>query len=260
MRTPSRRPRKTVRFAAWVACLGILLSLQTSAERAHAGLQSPAHEDILHYISSSWSVLTRSASDCQTFVDPKTHAQSFLYLPAGFEAPAEIEAIEKRCSLRVLALPKPITRIGELDIQEIHPEGLLYLPHPYVVPGGMFNEMYGWDSYFIIRGLVEDGKLDLAQGMVEDFFFELDHYGGIHNANRGYFLTRSQPPFLTSMVLAVYDAKKKQGHEDHAWLEKAYADRSGMMPWLRVEPKWQGLYSDQRFADLLQRMHLAPIS
>ena len=156
-------------------------------------------------------------------MDPKTHAQSCLYLPAGFEAPAEIEAIEKRCSLRVLALPKPITRIGELDIQEIHPEGLLYLPHPYVVPGGMFNEMYGWDSYFIIRGLVEDGKLDLAQGMVEDFFFELDHYGGIHNANRGYFLTRSQPPFLTSMVLAVYDAKKKQGHEDHAWLEKAYA-------------------------------------
>ena len=45
-----------------------------------------------------------------------------------------------------------------------------------------------------------------------------------------------------------------------AWLGKAYTDRSGMMPWLRVEPKWQGLYSDQRFADLLQRMHLAPIS
>jgi len=166
--------------------------------------------------------LTRSVSECQTFVDPKTHAQSFLYLPAGLAVPPTIGGLEKSCSLRVLHLPKPITRIGETNIQEIHPEGLLYLPHPYVVPGGMFNEMYGWDSYFIIRGLVEAGELDLARGIVENFMYELDHYGGILNANRGYFLTRSQPPFLTSMILTVYDAEKARSHQDRAWLERAY--------------------------------------
>ena len=42
--------------------------------------------------------------------------------------------------------------------------------------------------------------------MVENFFFEIEHYGGILNANRTYFLTRSQPPFLSSMVMALYDA------------------------------------------------------
>jgi alpha,alpha-trehalase len=82
--------------------------------------------------------------------------------------------------------------------------------------------MYGWDSYFIIRGLVRDKRLDLAQGMVENFFFEIEHYGAVLNANRTYYLTRSQPPFLTSMVLAVYEAQKAAGHEDRAWLEKAY--------------------------------------
>ena len=25
---------------------------------------------------------------------------------------------------------------------------------PYVVPGGRFNELYGWDSYFIVLGLL----------------------------------------------------------------------------------------------------------
>lgn len=43
--------------------------------------------------------------------------------------------------------------------------------------------MYGWDSYFIIRGLLEDGQLALARGMVENFFFEIDHYGGVLNAH-----------------------------------------------------------------------------
>ena len=99
---------------------------------------------------------------------------------------------------------------------------MLYLEHKYVVPGGRFNEMYGWDSYFIILGLVRAGRVDLARGMVENYFFEIEHYGTILNANRAYYLTRSQPPFLTSMIMAVYDADKAAGHEDRGWLEKAY--------------------------------------
>ena len=66
--------------------------------------------------------------------------------------------------------------------------------------------MYGWDSYFIILGLLREGKLGLAQGMVENFFYEIEHYGGILNANRTYYFTRSQPPFLSSMIRDVYEA------------------------------------------------------
>ena len=81
--------------------------------------------------------------------------------------------------------------------------------------------MYGWDSYFIIVGLLRDGRYDLARGMVENFFFEIDNYGGILNANRTYFFTRSQPPFLSSMVLAVYEADKDPADKE-AFLKKAY--------------------------------------
>ena len=101
---------------------------------------------------------------------------------------------------------------------------MLYLENKYVVPGGRFNEMYGWDSYFIIRGLLRAGRVELARGMVDNFFFEVEHYGAMLNANRTYYLTRSQPPFLSSMFVDVYAAMQQSGHADNAWLAKAYVD------------------------------------
>ncbi|ORZ41286.1 trehalase-domain-containing protein [Catenaria anguillulae PL171] len=74
---------------------------------------------------------------------------------------------------------------------------------PFIVPGGRFNEMYGWDSYFETLGLVVDGKWDMGKHMVDNFCYQIHHYGKILNANRSYYLTRSQPPFLTDMARCV---------------------------------------------------------
>jgi alpha,alpha-trehalase len=132
-----------------------------------------------------------------------------------------VQKLKTECQVDVEHLPA-IHHPGQTDVQNINPPGLLYLPNSYVVPGGRFNEMYGWDSYFIIVGLVRDGRIDLAKGMVENFFFEIEHYGTFLNANRSYYLTRSQPPYLTSMIMEVYQAQKAAGHEDRAWLQRAY--------------------------------------
>lgn len=186
------------------------------------GENSAPLETILQYISSSWGSLTRSLGDCRAFEDVKTEGSSTLYFPANMPIPPAWRELQDRCSIEVKHLPKKIARVGAGNLEPNQPPGLLYLEHPYVVPGGQFNEMYGWDSYFIIRGLLRDNQLDLAKGMVEDFFFEIENYGGVLNANRTYYLTRSQPPFLSSMVLAVYDAQTKQGQPDLHWLERAY--------------------------------------
>ncbi|GAA5861298.1 hypothetical protein JCM8547_008551 [Rhodosporidiobolus lusitaniae] len=76
---------------------------------------------------------------------------------------------------------------------------------PFVVPGARFNELYNWDSYFISLGLLADGYVELAQGIVEHFLFEIKHYKKILNGNRSYYLMRSQPPFLTDLALQVYE-------------------------------------------------------
>lgn len=74
------------------------------------------------------------------------------------------------------------------------------LPYEYVVPGGRFQEIYYWDSYFTMIGLVEDGQIALAQHMLENFAYLIDTIGFIPNGTRDYYLTRSQPPFFSMMV------------------------------------------------------------
>jgi alpha,alpha-trehalase len=210
-----------------LACCCILSSAsinsQNSAESRGSG-KPEGLKPILQYISSAWDSLTRSMNECESVVDPKIKERSVLYLPAGFPEPAALKNLSRKCDVEVEHLPAVIHRLGEIDTSSIQKQGLLYLENKYVVPGGRFNEMYGWDSYFIIRGLLRDGRLELARGMVDNFFFEVEYYGAMLNANRTYYLTRSQQPFLSSMVIDVYNAMKQSGHEDPAWLNKAYAD------------------------------------
>ena len=178
------------------------------------------------YIHASWNSLERSMVDCKSLVDPKTRTAPVLYLPFGMAEPTAVHALEAACGVRVLHLPRRIDHPGALMPAEIPTPGLLYLPNPYVVPGGRFNEQYGWDSYFTLLGLLHDERLDLARGMVENFFFEIENYGNLLNANRTYYLTRSQPPLLSSMIRLVYDADVSATPQAYrkadAWLATAY--------------------------------------
>jgi alpha,alpha-trehalase len=76
----------------------------------------------------------------------------------------------------------------------------LALPGRYIVPGGRFNEIYYWDSYFTMLGLEESGRHDLVLAMLANFAWLIDQYGHIPNGNRSYYLSRSQPPFFAAMV------------------------------------------------------------
>ena len=95
---------------------------------------------------------------------------------------------------------------------------LIPLPNPYVIPGGRFREIYYWDSYFTILGLICSGYTDLAKGMVENFFYLIEQFGFIPNGNRTYYLSRSQPPFLALMVEQILESTKA----DPEWIERAY--------------------------------------
>ena len=189
-----------------------------------------AHDaSVKQYIHATWDTLSRSMTDCASLADPKVKGTpTLLYLPSELFPPPLVAALRAKCNVRIEMLPQRITRFGEIRPTDAPTPGLLYLPNPYVVPGGRFNEMYGWDSYFILLGLLRDGRVDLARGMVENFFFEIEHYGGILNANRTYYFTRSQPPFLTSMIRAVYQAEIRApassagSSQRRAWLAHAY--------------------------------------
>ncbi|HKR31458.1 MAG TPA: trehalase family glycosidase [Terriglobales bacterium] len=218
------------------------------ASKSHPLTAAQATE-LKNYIHSAWQTLTRSQSECASLIDTKLTTKPVLYVPADIQVPAAVQQVESKCGTRVAKLPRVIHGLGDVKTSEVE-AGLLYLPNPYVVPGGRFNEMYGWDSYFIIRGLVRDGELTLARDMIENFFFEIEHYGAVLNANRTYYFTRSQPPFLTSMIIAYYNAQKTAGKQDREWLARAYdyAQRDYQL-WTH-EPKLAGNTGLSRYFDL----------
>jgi len=193
-----------------------------AASQAAAGQELPAPERIRavdDYIKKTWTTLRRSARDLPAAAkDPKLHlppgSRWPVYIPATEDKP-KIEAA-LRAELGEQELATIALRPLPANPGELKEHGLLYLPHPYVVPGGRFNEMYGWDSYFILLGLLRDDEVEAARDMVDNFVYEIEHYGTILNANRSYYLSRSQPPFLTRMVLGVFERTR-----DRAWLEAA---------------------------------------
>jgi alpha,alpha-trehalase len=177
---------------------------------------------VLNYIYRSWDVLTRTNKTLvQTAMDPK-FKQNFPYI-VYISADESLAAVSNHLKnlLPAAEFQKIKLEILPNDLNNI-PPGLLYLPYPYVVPGGMFNEMYGWDSYFIILGLIKSNKLQLAKDMVDNFLYEIKYYGKILNSNRSFHLQRSQPPLLTEMILAVYDKT-----HDKTWLKSTlpYIDK-----------------------------------
>ncbi len=200
---------------------GILLASTLLAATLWAQAPAPVTHppSILDYIQRTWTVLTRSNKDLATAaVDPKFQpgpdARWPVYIPPRENLPRVEEAVRKTISpaafqkIAIRSLPENLSVTGQ--------PGLLYLPKPYVVPGGRFNEMYGWDSFFIQLGLLRDGKIELARDMADNFLYEVKSYGKVLNANRTYYLTRSQPPFLTQMVLGVYGKT-----HDRKWLAAA---------------------------------------
>lgn len=94
-------------------------------------------------------------------------------------------------------------------------DSLLPLPHPYVVPGGRFRELYYWDSYFTMLGLMVDGRRDLADGMLANFAHQIATRGFIPNASRSYMLSRSQPPFFFKMVELLHADDPAAGFAAH---------------------------------------------
>jgi len=87
---------------------------------------------------------------------------------------------------------------------------LIPLKHEYIIPGGRFREVYYWDSYFTMLGLVTSGEIGMVENMINNFAFLIEQFGFIPNGNRVYYLTRSQPPFYSLMLKLLSKYKKEK--------------------------------------------------
>lgn len=210
---------KSVRRSLSTTLAVAALILAGTAAYTQSASPQKSTTDILAYIKQTWATLTRSNKDLpKAAVDPKFHPGPDGRWPVFVPRSENAAKIRDTLQHEIPAATFKTINIRQLpeDTSHLEEQGLLYLPKPYVVPGGRFNEMYGWDSYFIQVGLLRDNELELAKDMADNFLYEVKNYGKILNANRTYYLGRSQPPFLTEMVLGVYNRT-----HDRKWLADA---------------------------------------
>ncbi len=115
-------------------------------------------------------------------------------------------------------------------LKRTHPKddgALLGLPKPYLVPAYEeghefdFNELYYWDSFFMIQGLLDKEHQSLVEGILDDLISLQKRFRMIPNASRTYLMGRSQPPFLTTFIFEVFERYGK----DKKWL-KTNIDRA----------------------------------
>ncbi len=104
-------------------------------------------------------------------------------------------------------------------IQPNESSTIIPLPNPYIIPSVgnddfSFGEQYYWDSYFSCLG--HDDEL-IATGMLDNLIYLYNKFKIIPNANRYYFLGRSQPPILTTYIFHIYEkyGKSKEWLNEH---------------------------------------------
>lgn len=139
-------------------------------------------------------------------------------LPGAKSGPVNAESVQPAREY-IEGYWKKLTRHNTKD------EGsLIGLPNPYLVPASEeghdfdFNELYYWDSYFMVQGMLNDPKCkEFVLGILEDLFAIYNRFHIIPNASRTFLMGRSQPPFLTTFILDVYKAYDM----DKKWLAKS---------------------------------------
>jgi alpha,alpha-trehalase len=212
--------RGAIPLALAIGCGSAASPATTTAARATlspSSLYDPAHDlgTLFHDVQ-----LARVFPDSKTFVDSKPlFAPSDIaaryaaakgspdfnlkaFVENHFEAPRPAgEGVRSDTSQsmeeHIRALWPALTRPADPADPR---SSLIPLPGAYVVPGGRFREVYYWDSYFTMLGLIQDKRTDLVKNMLDNFAYLVKTVGHIPNGNRTYYLSRSQPPYFAAMV------------------------------------------------------------
>jgi alpha,alpha-trehalase len=203
-------------------------------------LQTPdqLYEELFHDVQ-----MARVFEDGKTFVDmvAKRPAAAILadyrkqsktpgfnlkaFVEANFDMPPSshkaFETKEKDIWMHARGLWPVLTRSADKPVPG---SSLLPLPHPYIVAGGRFREVYYWDSYFSMLGMAEQEQEQMVENMVRNYAHMITTYGHVPNGNRTYYLSRSQPPFFSLMVELLADIRgEKVFLEFLPAMEKEYA-------------------------------------
>lgn len=180
-------------------------TLADYAKLIHDTEQNPSREQIIQFVDKHFE-------NCKELED---------WMPPDFDPNPPI--LSRIADPKLRSFAKDVIAKWSVLGRKVNPDvkqnpgqySFIYVPNGFIVPGGRFKELYYWDSYWMVRGLLLSNMKDTARGMIENLLYLVEKLGYVPNGNRIYYLGRSQPPLLAAMV-ASYFAET----EDLGWLEQ----------------------------------------
>ncbi|KAI9504859.1 hypothetical protein GGI25_004197 [Coemansia spiralis] len=188
---------------------------QVLSEFSKIGGRNATKQDLLKFVSENFG--TEGSELRQTALELTTETPKFL---------ANIKNGLLRAFGQTVHAFWP-TLVREQDLSAICDgcaTSMLKLKYHFVVPGGRFREIYYWDTFFTIEGLLRSELYDLARSSIRDLAALVGEFGFVPNGARIYYLDRSQPPFLTLMAKLYYEHTGDLGfvEEIYPLLEKEH--------------------------------------
>eukprot|EP00731_Ephydatia_muelleri_P027457 Em0019g330a len=190
-----------------------IVQRQTIFNDSKEYVDRPLKADPSTIIQAFSNLPDNSSSTLKSFVlnwtsDAGTDLQ-FWVPPDWVQTPAFVTSIKtpalRQWATELNSLWRNLSRrVDPVVAMEPDRHSLLYVPNPFIVPGGRFIEQYYWDSYWVLHGLLLGQMMDTSRGMIENFAHLIDMYGLVPNGGRAYYTLRSQPPLLTQMVHLYY--------------------------------------------------------
>jgi alpha,alpha-trehalase len=158
--------------------------------------------------------------------DPDASAAQMAHIPVDYTSAAPRFAAAPAFPPDAAAFAAAIKALWPKLCRAMAPEAraradrssLIPLPHPFFIAGGRFRECYYWDSYWIVKGLLACDMPASARHVVDNLLHLVSLCSFVPNANRVYYLNRSQPPLLALAAAAVLDHGDAP---DLVWLRRA---------------------------------------
>lgn len=211
------------------------------------------NKDLIDTIDATPRILLRKDL-CKSSGDPKLDGR----LPPVYVPEEDFEHARKTVSNpdQLIMLPEGFDH-AQFYTPEIE-HGLLYLPYPYLVPGGRFNEMYGWDTAFPVFAWA-DTHPKVIREQIDNQLYQIKAYGKVLNANRTYYLSRSQPVLLAAMVMRLWQESVNREWSEFDpdgvyknsvhWIEQAYKELVKLHTYWTSGPRLAGDTGLSRYWD-----------
>jgi serine/threonine protein kinase/tetratricopeptide (TPR) repeat protein len=129
-------------------------------------------------------------------------------------------------------------------------------PPYYVYRSSVYWRLGNQDAYVAdqVMHMTKIGRLEEAEAFANGY--RKAKLKGACTALIEVLKDRSQREYVAPYEIAVSYGLMGAGDDTFEWLEKAYAERSGRMEYIKVEDAFVPFHSDPRYIDLLKRMGL----